>query len=233
MRRNSTQMCLASSGTRAPSRGSRTCQPLSFTSHSMYAAMASGRQALIFSLLMRCIAVRSGRGQNHHGGLRIVGRGVFLERRIARLAAVAIAGHLRREGGVHQLLDRAHRAEALGQVDARYAARGQRLRRHFHTGRRRRGGTCRSIAWDRPPRKACRERACTLQPVVFGGIVGGKQDQDFGLQRIGVLKFVHEDAGEALLQVTADLGDCRAPGCAPAAAGRENRACPRASCARV
>ena len=45
-----------------------------------------------------------------------------------------------------------------------------------------------------------------LQPIRFVGIVGGKQQQDFSLQRIGVLKFIDEDVRETILQIAADIG---------------------------
>src|ERR1700722_2559798 len=41
-----------------------------------------------------------------------------------------------------------------------------------------------------------------VQPIRFGWIVGGEQQQDFSLQGVGVLKLVDEDVGEAVLQVT-------------------------------
>ena len=44
------------------------------------------------------------------------------------------------------------------------------------------------------------------EPVGLGGIVGCEQQQDFGLQRVGVLEFVDEDMGEALLQLGAHGG---------------------------
>ena len=40
-----------------------------------------------------------------------------------------------------------------------------------------------------------------LQPVRFGGVVGGQQQQDFGLERVGILEFVDEKVAEALLEV--------------------------------
>ena len=47
-----------------------------------------------------------GAGSTTMAGCRVIRRRVLFERRILRLAAFAIAGHLRREGRVHQLLDR-------------------------------------------------------------------------------------------------------------------------------
>ena len=46
----------------------------------------------------------------------------------------------------------------------------------------------------------------TFAPVRDGGIVGGQEQQDLGLQRIGVLKLVDEQALEALLEAAAHLG---------------------------
>ena len=43
-----------------------------------------------------------------------------------------------------------------------------------------------------------------LQPVRFGGVVGGQQQQDFGLQRVGILEFVDEKVAEAFLEIFPD-----------------------------
>ncbi|MYD86991.1 MAG: hypothetical protein F4Y14_12910 [Acidobacteria bacterium] len=43
-----------------------------------------------------------------------------------------------------------------------------------------------------------------LAPVALVGIARRQQQQDLGLQRIGVLELVHEDARIALLRVAAD-----------------------------
>ena len=43
-------------------------------------------------------------------------------------------------------------------------------------------------------------------PVGLGGIAGREQQQDLGLDRIGVLELVHEQPLVALLEVGADIG---------------------------
>ncbi len=46
-------------------------------------------------------------------------------------------------------------------------------------------------------------RRLHLAPVALRGIGGGEQEQDFGLQRVGVLKLVDEDALIDTLQICA------------------------------
>src|ERR1035437_2558562 len=46
-------------------------------------------------------------------------------------------------------------------------------------------------------------RGPRLAPIALGGIAGGEQEQDFGLQRVGVLELVDEDALVDALQVGA------------------------------
>src|SRR6478672_6590849 len=63
-------------------------------------------------------------------------------------------------------------------------------------------------AVDRLLRIANQEEPAGLRPraapVGFGGIIGGQQEQDFCLQRVGVLELVDEDALAALLKTLSD-----------------------------
>ena len=61
-------------------------------------------------------------------------------------------------------------------------------------------------------------------PVGNGGIVCRQEHENFGLQRIGVLKLVNEDALESPLETASHIFVCHDRGCAPSEAGRENRA---------
>ena len=72
--------------------------------------------------------------------------------------ASAVAGHHRRERGVHARLDLRHAAEARVQVQQARAARPA-ARRPRDRCRRRRGGSGRSTAWDRRRGTACRALA--------------------------------------------------------------------------
>ena len=94
--------------------------------------------------------------------------------------------------------------------------------------RRRRGGSGRSTASDRRRRTACRAPAARARQSRLGGIVGREQQQDLGLQRIGVLELVDEEVREAALQLRAHVARRRDRDRARAAAGRGSRAAPRA-----
>src|SRR5213080_2159399 len=47
---------------------------------------------------------------------------------------------------------------------------------------------------------------CRVEPVFVSRVVRRKQEQQLSLQRVRVLKLVHEDVAEAVLQVFANLG---------------------------
>ena len=93
-----------------------------------------------------------------------------------------------------------HAAEARGQVHA--AARPPLSSRARHVAVDRDVGAAEAV--DRLLRIADDEEAAgdgrDRAPVGCGGIVGGEQQQDLGLQRVGVLELVDEDVREALLE---------------------------------
>ena len=92
--------------------------------------------------------------------------------------------------------------------------------------RRRRGGSGRSTASDRRRRTARRAGRGRMSCVV-----AGEQQQQLGLQRIGVLELVHQDEAEALLERRAGPARSRGRGRGRGSAGRESPARRSAACA--
>ena len=125
---------------------------------------------------------------------------VARERDVVGLQRQLVAGHHRRKRGVHERLDLGHAAKARRQVQERGAPVLERAGRPRDRWRRRRGGTGRSTASDRRRGRAGRADGARLAPVGLAGIVGSEQQEDLGLQRIGVLELVDEDAREAALK---------------------------------
>ncbi len=149
-------------------------------------------------------SIRPGCGQRNDAGLLGKGRGFSLQRGIRGLAGSSIVLHFRFKRRVNQLLDRTQRPKAGGQLNHAHAALLQRIANfpvQHHVG------TAELI--DRLLRIADHEQlprfGRDLQPVRFAGIVRGEQQQDLGLQRIGILKLVDENVSEAVLQIAADI----------------------------
>ena len=121
------------------------------------------------------------------------------ERNVGRLQRQRVAGHDRLEGAVHAHLDPRHAAETGVEVQLRRAERRE---------------ASADLAIDAdvgPPETVDRLFRITdqeqrprarpdLTPIRLVVVVGGKQQQDLGLQRIRVLEFVDEDALEARLK---------------------------------
>jgi len=145
-------------------------------------------------------AVGARHGQHDGRGLAL---GVVAERRqrhVVGLQRLAVAGHHRGEGGVDDGLDRRRRAEAGRELQACRATAGELLAHlpvHGDVGAPEAVDRLLGVAHDEElPRHGLH-----LAPVASGGIGGGEQQQDLGLEGIGVLELVHEDVGEPPLEV--------------------------------
>ena len=126
------------------------------------------------------------------------------ERHVVGLERDRVAGHDRRERGVHARLDLRHAAEAGGQRDA--ASRRSADEPLADLAVDADVGAAEPV--DRLLRIADDEQASGHRddraPVGLVGIGGGEQQQDLRLQRIGVLELVDEDVREARLEAAAD-----------------------------
>ena len=151
--------------------------------------------------------VRTGDRQRHHGRLRRLVLAVGGQRDVAgaRRGRCRVLGraHQRRERAVDQALDGGHGTEARGEGDARHAAPAELL---GHLPVDPDVGAPEAI--DRLLGVSDQEELAGpgrhLAPVTLIGIARRQQQQDLGLQRIGVLELVDEDARVALLRVAAD-----------------------------
>ena len=107
--------------------------------------------------------------------------------------------HQRREGMVDEALDRRDGAEARGERDVRHAV-PRELRRHLPVD----ADVGPAKAVDRLLRVADDEELAGggnhPAPVALGRVPSRQQQQDLGLERIGVLELVDEDARVALLR---------------------------------
>ena len=124
------------------------------------------------------------------------------ERDVARLQRQVVAGHHGRERGVHERLDLRHAAKARRQVHKRGAPLLDPAADLAIDG-----DVGAAEAVDRLLGIADDEEAAGLRlrlaPVGLARIVGGEEQEDLGLQRIGVLELVDEDALEAALEALA------------------------------
>ena len=115
------------------------------------------------------------------------------------------AGHQRRERPVDQPLDLGHRAKTGGQGHQLDAVV---LQPRLHGLVDAEVGTAKPV--DRLLRVADDEQLARRRPhpapVALCGVVGCQQQQDFRLQRVGVLELVDEDAGETPLKIGAHVG---------------------------
>ena len=127
-----------------------------------------------------------------------------LEGHVLGLQHVRIAGHHRREGGVDGALDVRPGAKTGAQ---RHAFSARRLQHLVYAAINSHVGAPETI--DRLLRVADQKELpgnrANFAPVRLSGIVGRQQQQDLGLQRIGVLKLVDEDPFEALLKARPHL----------------------------
>jgi len=130
---------------------------------------------------------------------------VAVERNVVRLQRERVAGHDRRERRVHDRLDLRHAAEAGGQLHGFRSARHEPL---AHVAINADIGAPEAV--DRLLRIADDEEAARhrrdLAPVVLLRIRGREQQEDLGLERIGILEFVDEDVRESRLETAADAG---------------------------
>ena len=200
-RRNSRQTSRAWIGARSAGRSrSVTVQPLSRTSQWMKAATASGwlsasdgfvgRPRQIFGLRHR---------QRHDRGLARLGRPHRRQRHVVRLHGDGIAGHPRRERGVDGVLDLGHGAEAAAQRHARRPVAPELLAHRLvdaDVGAAEPVDRLLGVADD----EQLARRGPDGAPVGLVRIVRREQQQDLGLQRIGVLELVDEQVREPLLE---------------------------------
>ena len=148
------------------------------------------------------IAVNLRRRQGHHRGLPGDASPERIERDVARLRP---ALHLRRETGVHGLLDGPCRAEAGAQMQELRPAGAQELLHVLVESDVRPAEAVDGLLRVAHHEQLSRGRA-GLAPLRGGGIVGGDEQQDLSLQRIGVLELVHQHVGEAAGQLGANGG---------------------------
>src|SRR5262249_38718541 len=128
-----------------------------------------------------------------------------LERNISRLAAVRASRHRRGEGTVDEGLDRGWRPKAGGKGEQFRPGTKKALLDLFVDS---------DVSAPEPVNRLLRvanQEELTgnrlgRAPVRLTRIVGGEQEKDLGLERIGVLELVDEEVGEALLQLVADSG---------------------------
>ena len=138
------------------------------------------------------------------------GRAVGVNRLVFRLrpGELRVGREHRAEGGVHPLRDLRQRAEVLrDRSDARAALR---LPLEHPLGAQVGIDVGAPEAVDRLFRIADDEQLARLQRYLVPGarpraarrrrVVGGEQEHDFGLQRVGILKFVHQKISEPLAQ---------------------------------
>ena len=137
--------------------------------------------------------VRLGHRQRHDRRLLVMSLARGRQRHVCRLARVQVAGHLRRKGRVHELLNRRHAAIARGQLQHASAAR-----RELPADVPIRADVGAAEPIDRLLRIADDEE--------LAADVVGEEQQNLRLNRIGVLEFVDEDMRELLLEVRAHVG---------------------------
>ena len=155
---------------------------------------------------IRVLPYGRGAGSAMMLGWPVNGRRFAMQGRVSRLTGGGIILHFRIERRVHALLNRPQRRESWWLAAPR-PRRDPRVHREFRdTAPRRRGEICRSTASDRRPRTVCPASALIFRQSDWAGSSAASKQQDFGLQWIGVLKFVDEDVREAILQIAADFG---------------------------
>ncbi len=145
-------------------------------------------------------AVRARHREGDDRGLVGDRRPVLLERDVARLRAGGVAGHGRLERRVDGALDGGRAAIAPGQVEQRGAPRDEPLLDGFverHVGATEAVDGLLGVA---DQEELAGHGGCP-RPCVLRGILGREQEEDLGLERVGVLELVDEDALEAALEV--------------------------------
>ena len=148
-------------------------------------------------------SIRLGNGQHDNGWLPLDRGAMRRQRDVIRLQRGAVAVHDRRERGVDDRLDPGHAAKTRGQCDAARTGGNEPLA-HLAVNRDVRAteavNRLLGIADDEEPARHRRDG-----PPVRGIRIGRREEeQDFGLERIGVLELVHEDARKAPLEAGAN-----------------------------
>ena len=213
---------------RRPAPRSATGQPFcSSTSQAMNAPTASGSDssmALADAFSGPAAGVRPRHRQRDDRRLRLVGGAMRRQRHVAGLQRQLVGGHLRRERRVDEPLDRRHAAVARRQLQHASAAAlelpadapvGADVGAAEPVDRLLR------IADDEQLAGHGRDVASSRSP---SRIVGRQQQQDLGLDRIGVLELVDEDPRELRLQMPPDVASLSRSDRARAPADRRNRA---------
>ncbi len=186
---------------------SSTVQPLSFISQSMKAPTASGSDSSIRQFTtLSVVAIGPGNRQSDdRRPPRDLGP-PGLERNVRGLAPIRAGAHDRGEGRIDEGLQTREAAEARGEVEE-FGACCQQSVLHFlidgHVGT--------AEAVDRllgiTDEEQLSWNATDIAPISLARIIGSEQQEDLGLERVGVLELVDEEMGEALLQ----LGDEQLP----------------------
>ena len=216
-------MCLAETSTGALPLRSVTFHLLSLDDPVDEGADRAGQR--LFDGAAGDVAARVRLGHGQRDDRRLSGdRGPIAgERDVAGLQRQIVAGHDGRKRGVHERLNLGNAAKARRQVEERCAPVLD-APAHFAID----GHVGAAEAVDRLLRIADQEEPAgqrpRLAPVGLARIVGGEEQEDLRLQRIGVLELVDEDPLEALAEIPRARCGCPAPGCARRAAGRESRA---------
>ena len=121
------------------------------------------------------------------------------ERHVVRLQRHVVAGHHRLERRIHQCLNLRHAAEAPREVKE---GRAPLLHPPAHLAVDRNIGAPKAV--DRLLRIADEKEPAGerpgVSPILLARIVGGKQQQNLRLQRVGILELVDEDPLEAFLE---------------------------------
>jgi hypothetical protein len=126
------------------------------------------------------------------------------ERHVVRLQRAPVLLHHGREGRVHEPLDRRCRAEARAQVDGRGASRDELILHRLVRADIRAPETVDRLLRVADDEELAGGRGDVLPP---GGVrIRRRQEQqELGLERIGVLELVHEDVRQPPLQIGAHV----------------------------
>ena len=143
------------------------------------------------------LAIGVGHRQGDHRGLPLVSIAIRLERGVGGLGW-RFGGHHGRERRIDHRLDVRRRAKADGEIFERGAAGEQApldLLIERDVGAAEAINGLLGIAHDEELAVA----RTHFEPVGFSRVVGGEQQQNFGLKRIGILEFIDEDVSKARL----------------------------------
>src|SRR6266545_2742081 len=158
------------------------------------------QRALYLSRGHESVTVRLGHRQRDEGRLLGIVVARLLEGHVVRLPPLDVAVHHRLEGGVHRMLDVRHAAKTLPQLHADRSSVGQQV---THAGVNVDIRAAKQV--DRLLRVADDEQLAgngdDMLPASLTGIGRGQQQEELGLERIGILELVHENPREPGLKM--------------------------------